>query len=82
MKFTARNQNGYEVERIVTLDVKTPDFTFNANAEFSNVNIGTTNKIFYSIVNNSSIDQKYQVKCEVLEGEGSIEGLSGEWEKT
>lgn len=79
VKFTARNQNGYEVERIVTLDVKTPDFTFNANAEFSNVNIGTTNKIFYSIVNNSSIDQKYQVKYEVLEGEGSIEGLSGEW---
>ncbi len=80
IKLTVLSSFGVTKEVLLERNVQTPDFTFNANLEYSNVNIGDPSKIFYNIIHSGIVDQQFQVKYEVIEGSAKIQGLNiGEW---
>lgn len=80
IKLTVLSSFGVIKEVLLERTVQTPDFTFNANLEYSNVNIGDPSKIFYNIIHSGIVDQQFQVKYEVIEGSAKIQGLNiGEW---
>lgn len=80
IKLTVLSSFGVTKEILLERNVLTPDFSFNANLEYSNVNIGDASKIFYNVIHSSIVDQNFQVKYEVLEGSAQIQGLNiGEW---